>query len=141
MKTSNKILLAGVLPVLIFMVISISANRAIAEKAKREIKQVTEELDFSTIRVIDIRGGDESGASIFGGHWDCLELNEPPSAEWFRRSSDTLIINHWFNLLPDKNYFPRLEEIIQNGITVFGEQKDKPEEPTDEPSVEPTAGH
>lgn len=118
MKKSTKILLAGLIPVVLFATANIATNRARAERIAPEVEKLSAALDLATIRVVELRGPQAGAVQVFKNDNDRNKDNAlfqsrsiVPSADWLRRSGDTLIVDRTASM---HVVLPAVETVIRN---------------------------
>ncbi len=148
MKTSTKILLAGLVPVFLFIVASICVNRARVERIIPEIEKLSAALDLATVRVVDLRGTftpeeieEIKNAEEFWRDYQTVVIRTKgfyfrtsgtPSSDWLRRSGDEMIVSYPGTALTLT--LPDLEELKVNGTTIrTWESETEEETPQDTP--------
>jgi hypothetical protein len=115
MKTSTKILLAGLAPVVLFAAVNVALNRPQAERAARQVEELSAALDPATVRTVDIRGPLAAKVLVFQSDGRSFFDSGAtiPSADWLSRTGDTLIVD-----LPAGSVhmiLPAVETVIRNG--------------------------
>ena len=132
MKTSTKILLAGLVPVFLFIVASICVNRARAERIIPEVEKLSAALDLATVRVVDLRGtfAPEEMEELKSADWAwgnqmaiirgrnvSFRTRVIPSSDWIRRDGDMLIVDR-SAVGSLQIELPQLEELKVSGTTI-----------------------
>jgi hypothetical protein len=147
MKTSTKILLAGIVPVLLFAATNLTVNNVRAERIRPQVKQLARELELKTVRVVDLRGEftPEEIRHLKDGDFDWnnnhltsvvrhknayFNTQAIPSADWLRRQGEVLIVDRPAGRL--KIHLPNLEELQLNGETIHSWEPEKEEEKPEE---------
>ena len=148
MKTSTKILLAGLVPVILFVTANIAVNRIRAERIAPEVKKLSAALDLATVRVVDLRGTftPEEIQQITASYeyWQdyktvvmrakgvYLRTSATPASDWLRRSGDEMIVSYPGTAVTLT--LPNLEELKVNGTTIrTWESETEEEAPQDTP--------
>jgi hypothetical protein len=117
MKTSTKILLAGLAPVVLFAAANVAVNRSLAKRVVPQVNELSAALDLPTVRTVDIRWPQAAEVQVFkaDGRARLESAATLPSSDWLRRVGDTLIVD-----LPAGPVYMTLsavETVIRNGTT------------------------